>query len=372
MFEEAGMMVRKMVAAAAIVLLFAPGCVPKKEELEEIVRITGPKYRVAVVEFRDEFSGVGGVAAGTGNAGRDVVNAYINLLNKAVADRGGAKTVGAGAAKMLETALVKSGNFDVFTRQELDKVLNEQALGQTGAVTPQSAAKAGQLIGVNAIVIGTVTEFGEKKSSTQVNRSAMQAVTSGHDSVGAKLLRAGGMGFAKAEARVVIDVQLIDTSTGKIMLAESSEGTESSMGVSVAGISAGASIDDTQVGKALRKSIHKLVNAVSKQMSQVPWSGRVVKADGRNIIINAGMSANIQPGSVFQIYKKGEELTDPGTGEFLGFEETLAGEAMATDILEKVTKAAVKSGVGFKAGDIVRLKEAPAPPPTASTGPSPK
>ncbi len=359
-------------------LFLAVACVPKGAE-EETVKISGPKYRIAVVEFRDEFSGVGGTASGTGSVGQDVVNAYVNLLNKAASKAGdnvGIKTVGAGASKMLETDLVKSGNFEVFTRQEMDKVLKEQALGQTGTITPQSAAKVGQMIGVNAIVIGTVTEFGEKKSGAQVSGQTMRALTGGNQrnnknqSLAGALLGAGGLGFSKAEARVVIDVQLIDTTTGRIILAESSEGVESSTGISIAGISTGTSIDDTQVGKALRKSIHKLVNAISKQMAAMPWSARIVKADGRNIIINAGTSSNIQPGAVFEIYKKGEELTDPSSGESLGFEETLAGEAIATQIMDRVTRAAVKSGTGFTKGDIVRLKPEPVPQPTAAQTPA--
>jgi curli biogenesis system outer membrane secretion channel CsgG len=370
-------MVKKVFALYMVSFLFlAVACVPKGAE-EETIKINGPKYRIAVVEFRDEFSGVGGTASGTGSAGQDVVNAYVNLLNKAASNAGdkvGIKTVGAGAAKMLETDLVKSGNFEVFTRQEMDKVLKEQALGQTGMITPQSAAKVGQMIGVNAIVIGTVTEFGEKKSSAQVSGQTMRALTGGNQrnknqSLAGALLGAGGLGFSKAQARVVIDVQLIDTTTGRIILAESSEGLESSMGVAIAGISTGTSIDDTQVGKALRKSIHGLVNAISKQMASMPWSARIVKADGRNIIINAGMNANIPMGAVFEIYKKGEELKDPSTGESLGFEETLAGEAIATQIMERVTKASVKSGMGFTAGDIVRLKPEPAPQPVAAQTP---
>jgi curli biogenesis system outer membrane secretion channel CsgG len=361
--------VRKLVVVLIALSLMTVSCasLKKKAEEEELFRITGPKYRIAVVEFRDEFSGVGGTAAGTGSAGHDVVNAYINLLNKAARDAGdnlGAKTVGAGAAKMLETSLVKSENFDVFTRQEMDKVLKEQALGQSGLVTPQSAAKAGQMIGVNAIVIGTVTEFGEKKSGTKISGQTMRVLTGGNNrdkNLGVALLSAGGLGFSKAEARVVIDVQLIDTTTGRIILAESSEGTESSVGVSIAGISTGSSIDDTMVGKALRQSINRLVNSISKQMVNIPWSAKVVKVSGRDVYINAGMNSNITQGMVFEIYKKGEALIDPSTGESLGHEETLAGEAMTSRIMERVTVAAISSGTGFRAGDIVRLKPVPVP-----------
>lgn len=368
------MVIRRAGVLVLIAVFALVGCMPPQQVEEEPIKLTGPKYRIAVVEFRDEFSGVGGTAAGTGSAGRDVVNAYVNLLNKAVqqaGDQAGAKTVGAGAAKMLETALVKSGNFEVFTRQEMDKVLKEQALGQTGIITPQSAAKVGQMLGVNAIVIGSVTEFGEKKSGAQISGQTMRALTGGNNrnqSRAGALLSSGGLGFSKAQARVVLDVQLIDTTTGRIIYAESAEGVESSMGISIAGISAGSSIDDTQVGKALRKAIKKLVVGISKQMMNVPWSARVVKATGRYILINAGMNSNIKPGSVFLVYKKGEELKDPATGESLGFEETLIGEAMATQIMERVTKAVVKSGTGFSAGDIVRLKPEPAPAAPVAAG----
>jgi len=119
-------------------------------------------------------------------------------------------TVGAGAAKMLETELAKTGIFDMYTRAEMDKVLKEQALGQTGMVTAQSAAKTGQLIGVNTIAIGTITEFGEKVDGVNV------------------FFLAGGK---KSTARVVIDVQLVDTTTGRIIKALSATGEEGNVGI---------------------------------------------------------------------------------------------------------------------------------------------
>ena len=48
---------------------------------------------------------------------------------------------------------------------------------------------------------------------------------------------------------------------------------------------------------------------------------------------------------------------DPDTGESLGKEESLAGEVMLTQVLEKMSKATVVSGTGFSKGDVVRLKE---------------
>lgn len=298
-------------------------------------KMKGPRYRVAVVDFRDEFSGVGTTAAGTANPWSDAINAFTNLVNKSYPGAG-SKTVGAGATKMLETALAKSGMFDVYTRAEMDKVLKEQALGQTGMITAQSAAKTGQMIGVNVIVVGAVTEFGEKVDGVNV------------------FFVAGGK---KSTARVVIDVQLIDTTTGKIVKALSAEGEESNAGVSLFVVSGGTSLDDTKVGKAMRKAINKLVDEISAEIANIPWSTKVVKAAAGTVYISGGATANIQPGMKFLVYRAGEELIDPETGESLGKEETLAGEIMVTQVLEKMSKAAVVSGMGFSKGDIVRLKE---------------
>ncbi|HAR44792.1 MAG TPA: hypothetical protein DCS05_01110 [Nitrospiraceae bacterium] len=215
-------------------------------------------------------------------------------------------------------------------------MLKEQALGQTGMVTAQSAAKTGQLIGVNTIAIGTITEFGEKVDGVNV------------------FFLAGGK---KSTARVVIDVQLVDTTTGRIIKALSATGEEGNVGISLFVVSGGTSLDDTKVGKALRKAIKKLTADVSAEMQNVPWSGRIVKADAREVYINAGAASNMQSGMKFLVYSAGEELVDPETGESLGKEESLAGEVMVTSVLEKVSKAAIVSGMGFSKGDVVRMKE---------------
>ncbi len=294
----------------------------------------GPKMRVAVVDFRDEFSGVGTHASGQGSAFSDALNAFTNLVNKSYPGAG-VQTVGAGATKMLETALVQSGNFDVYTRVDLDKVLKEQALGMTGAVTAQSAAKAGQLVGVSGVVVGAVTEFGEKVK-------------------GVSML--GLVGSRDATARVVIDVQIIDTTTGQIVKALSAEGEETNVGVSLALVSGGTSLDDTKVGKAMRKAVNKLVEDLKAEMANTPWSAKIVKADGNTVIINAGSSGDMQQGMTLQVYKAGEELIDPDTGASLGKEETMAGEIMITQVSEKTSKATIKRGSGFAAGDVVRMK----------------
>ena len=73
-------------------------------------------------------------------------------------DRSGyGHNIGQGVADMLVTSLVESKKFIVIERAELDAILKEQGLGQTGLVTPQSAATVGQLLGLQRIITGSIT-----------------------------------------------------------------------------------------------------------------------------------------------------------------------------------------------------------------------
>jgi len=62
-------------------------------------------------------------------------------------------------AEWLITALVKEGRFDVIERRLLKKILGEQELGATGVLDQDSVSKLGKLLGVKAIISGSVIRF---------------------------------------------------------------------------------------------------------------------------------------------------------------------------------------------------------------------
>ncbi len=264
-------------------------------------------------------------------------------------DRSGwGHNIGSGLADMLVTQLVKSGKFMVIERQELSKILEEQGLGLSGAVTPQSAAQVGKLLGVELMVMGSVSEFGEKKSGV--------GGSIGRFNIGGKL--------TKREARAVVDIRLVNTTTGEIVLAESAEGVEKSTGldkIKIKDIDFGNPThwDKTILGKASRKAIDKCVKYITRAMENIPWQGKVIKvsADG-TIYMKPGSAGGVKPGMVFVVYSKGEEIIDPDTGLSLGSEETRIGKIKVVQDLAngKACKAIVVSGSGFKIGDYVRLK----------------
>lgn len=255
--------------------------------------------------------------------------------------------IGTGLSDMLVTQLVKTGKFMVVERKELSKILSEQGLGMSGVVTPQSAAQVGKVIGVELMVMGSVTEFGEKKSG-----------------VGGAIGRLGfGGKVTRRKARSVVDIRLVNTSTAEIILAETAEGEDNSTGldkIRFEDINFGnpTSWDRTILGKAARKSIDKCVKLIENAMSKIPWEGKIIKASGSTIYMKPGSAGGVKAGMEFVVYSKGEALIDPDTGISLGNEESKIGTIkVISDIGEgKACKAVVVSGTGFKSGDPVRTK----------------
>lgn len=62
-------------------------------------------------------------------------------------------------SEMLTTALINTNRFTVVERAQLGKVLQEQALGQSGAVESQTAVVVGQIMGLDAVVVGSLSQL---------------------------------------------------------------------------------------------------------------------------------------------------------------------------------------------------------------------
>ena len=255
--------------------------------------------------------------------------------------------VGHGMADMLTTELVKSGKYQVIERQAIAKIMQEQRLGQSGAITSQSAAEVGKLLGVELAIIGSVTEFGYKKSN-----------------VGGFLTKKGlGLGIQTASASVGIDIRFINTNTGEILAADNVRKEKSKKGLKVDtrqfSFKNKNAFDESLVGKATREAIKEIMNKIDSQMQSMPWEAKIIKLAGNTVYINVGAEAGVNVGDVYAVYSKGEELIDPDTGLSLGAEETKVGEIEVTTNNignGKASKCIIKSGSGFKQGDLVRQK----------------
>ena len=76
--------------------------------------------------------------------------------------------VGKGITDLLVTYLVKDGSYSVIERKALDKIMAEQNFSNSDRADPNSAAKIGKLLGVDAIIVGSITQFGNDTKNTGV------------------------------------------------------------------------------------------------------------------------------------------------------------------------------------------------------------
>lgn len=255
------------------------------------------------------------------------------------------KGVGDGVSDMLTTALVKSGQYRVIERQELDRILNEQDLGQSGRVTPQSAAQIGQVLGVEIAVIGSVSEFGYKKGET------------------GGAIKGLGVGVSNQAATVGVDVRMVNTSTGEIITAENVRKQKSAKGLKLRtnalAFKDQKDFDESLVGKAAREAIEDIVSMIDNKANDIPWQAKIITEKEGTVFINSGEADGLKVGDIFAVYSKGEDLIDPDTGISLGSVDTKIGEIKITDASignGKASKCSIVDGVGFAKGNFVRLK----------------
>lgn len=280
---------------------------PSQQPVEgRIQNYAGPKKRVCIVDF----------------------------VNKS---EYGQERLGRSASDILSTELFKSGAFILVEREKLQQLLNEQSLGQTGAVNPATAAKAGELLGCGAIVTGSISQFGVKVLGEDygVYKKKVQ------------------------RADCTVDVRVIDTSTGQVLFADSGKGEYEKKATQVLGMGQYAGYDETLGQEALRASITKFIDNLIQQLENVEWSGRIAGIQGDRIYLNAGQKTGLKIGDELIITSLGEEIRDPQTGLVIGRAPgpVLGRLRVIAFFGEDGSVATIESGHGFKIGDQVKLAQ---------------
>lgn len=291
----------------------------------------GPKLRVAVMDLRaDAFTA-------TREYGPTSTTSTIEIPPPA--------GFALGITEMLTTALAETGRFVVLERAVLQEILAEQDFGALGRVTQQTAAQQGQLLGVQALITGGITEYNYTSSSLGGNVSVFNRV-----SAGAQQLK----------AMVALDMRLINAETGEIIASKRGDGTATARTVT-----AEVTISDkdfstavaasTPLGKATREAIEEIVEAIVEELAGVRWSGRVIDVRDNLVYINAGSNAGVEQGMEFEVYEEQEALIDPETGLNLGAPERFIGLLRVTQVNERFSVAEMTAGEGFARNNVVRF-----------------
>ena len=151
----------------------------------------GRKKRVAIMDF--DYATVHGATAAL--FGQDI-------------------DVGKGISDLLVTYLVKDGTYSVIERKALDKIMAEQNFSNSDRANPTSAAKIGKLLGVDAIVVGSITQFGNETKN--MNLGGAGGALGGFG--------LGGFGHKKSKAIVAVTARMVDIDTGEILAVAEGKG----------------------------------------------------------------------------------------------------------------------------------------------------
>jgi curli biogenesis system outer membrane secretion channel CsgG len=244
--------------------------------------------------------------------------------------------IGKGIADELVTALLATKKFRLIEREQVEKVLAEQDFGAGNRVDPSSAAKIGKILGVQFLVIGKVTEFSSKSSSTDIQHQSGL-----------------GLGIKSTKSIVAIDARMVDTASAEIIASATGKGSKSSGSLSIVkdwnAIAFGSDeFRKTDLGVALRDA----VNSVAKQLASTAYSGTntaqpskisgLVAFVGENkIVLNIGSGDGVTTGMTFIVNHLLNLIKDPNTGEVIDEETEAVAEISVTEVKDKSTTCTV-------------------------------
>lgn len=177
--------------------------------------------------------------------------------------------MGGIVAEWFTTAMVKDGRFQVVERALLKKIIQEQKLGMSGLIDQDSTATLGKILGVKTIISGSVLLL---------------------------------------QDHVEVNARIINVNTGSIVAAENLRS---------------ANPDN------LKEAIEELT---AKIVRNFPLTGYIVKKRDASVLIDLGASAGLQPGMEFIVFKEGEAIKHPKTGEVLDVEQIRTGKIKIAEI----------------------------------------
>lgn len=153
-------------------------------------------------------------------------------------------TAGTELQDMLINELASTKAFRVLERTELNKVLGEQQLSESGLVEESTKVKPGRIKGARYLIAGTVSSFQEETSG---------------DDAGVSMF-GFHVGGKREKAYIAVDLKVIDTETGEIVDTRTVEANSTGGGMRVSGglgILSGSlgKQEKTPTGKAIRACI---------------------------------------------------------------------------------------------------------------------
>jgi curli biogenesis system outer membrane secretion channel CsgG len=270
--------------------------------------------------------------------------------------------VGKGISDLLVKRLVQDGTYSVIERKAMDKILAEQNFSNSDRANPNSAAKIGKLLGVDAIIVGSITQFGNETKN----------VGAGGAGGGFGGFGLGGFKHKNSKAIVTLDARIVDIDTGEILAVADGKGesarSSTSMlggggnwhGFGAGGVDFGSSdFQNTIIGEAVKGAVDQMSKGVidgnaKLTTRKINVEGVVAFVEMGKVVLNVGSKSGIKVGDQMAISRVSQEIKDPTTGKVLRRMSSQIGTIEISDVDDVSAVGKVLTGKDFKVGDVVK------------------
>jgi curli biogenesis system outer membrane secretion channel CsgG len=188
------------------------------------------------------------------------------------------------AADMLMSRLTDSRRFIVFERDNLDAIAKESEILK---IDPSA-----NLVGVDALIVGSVTEFGR----TTEGQSGFLSSTK------------------KQIAKATVEARLVDPRTGLVIFSASGTGVASTESGEVAGFGSQAGYDARLNDAAISAAISNLTSELVGKLASRRWATDILRVDGGLTYISGGARQGLKVGDHLAVETLGETVKSGQSG----------------------------------------------------------
>jgi len=196
-------------------------------------------------------------------------------------------------ADMFVQALSSTQQFLIFERPDIALLEAEMQLQQ----------KPSNLVGVDTMILGSLTEFG-------------RATT-------------GERGFLSTSQRQVatakVDLRIVDVHTGEVIAAVSGSGDSSVEQSRIMGFGSVAGYDGSLNDRAIGAAVSAAVENMLELLLLRPWTADLLAQEDERLFMSGGEAQGVKPGMRFDVMTKGQQVRSSTTDALI----TLPGRKIA-------------------------------------------
>lgn len=230
--------------------------------------------------------------------------------------------------EMLTTALRETGRVEISRQDDVQKTMSYQDVAQSGVLSDsEKVAQVGEMVGAEAQIVGTLS------SATQQT----------FDKFSYDLIR----------TEVRVDARVVDTTTNQTVTTATALGASETKRItdSRGNLISGAVDSENEYAKAASEAVRTLAKEIA---AQYPLIGTVLSVSGGKPSVDIGSDRGLKEGTTLIVFRPGEQLVHPTTGQPAGWDKTVLAIGKAANVVRGTSRVMLDAPApSIKPGDLV-------------------